>query len=229
MQVVCLSDTHGHHGTLRLPPGDVLLHAGDFTHGGTVAEARAFLAWFSRAGTFTHRILIAGNHDLVFDRDAALARTLLPPNVTYLQDSGVTCGGVTFWGSPVTPAHADYAFMKDPRDLPDHWARVPAGVDVLVTHGPPADLLDELHGGLHVGCPALLHALDRVRPAVHVFGHIHEGRGSQLRAGTVHVNAANCDRHNRPAHPPTVLHVSRLQASQVQPGGGRYACRILSA
>jgi len=75
MQVVCLSDTHGHHGTLRLPPGDVLLHAGDFTHGGTVAEARAFLAWFSRAGTFTHRILIAGNHDLVFDRDAALART----------------------------------------------------------------------------------------------------------------------------------------------------------
>ncbi len=50
-------------------------------------------------------------------------------------------------------------------------------MDVLLTHGPPAN-----HGGLirwdnsDVGCEELYEAAKRIKPKVHVFGHVHEGR-----------------------------------------------------
>ena len=31
MRVVCISDTHEKHKQVKLPKGDVLIHAGDFT------------------------------------------------------------------------------------------------------------------------------------------------------------------------------------------------------
>ena len=30
LRIVCISDTHGKHAKVRLPDGDVLIHAGDF-------------------------------------------------------------------------------------------------------------------------------------------------------------------------------------------------------
>jgi hypothetical protein len=51
--------------------------------------------------------------------------------------------------------------------------------DVLITHGPPAHHLDSGHG-----CLALLDTLWRLRPKLHVFGHIHEGRGVETVAWT---------------------------------------------
>jgi predicted phosphodiesterase len=31
MRIVLISDTHGLHRQLEVPPGDLLIHAGDFT------------------------------------------------------------------------------------------------------------------------------------------------------------------------------------------------------
>merc|ERR1719414_881224 len=46
-RVVCISDTHNEHRGLRLPPGDILLHAGDcLTESGTRYVVR-------RAGVIT--------------------------------------------------------------------------------------------------------------------------------------------------------------------------------
>jgi len=36
LRVVAISDTHCTHQRLRVPPGDVLVHAGDFTKRGTI-------------------------------------------------------------------------------------------------------------------------------------------------------------------------------------------------
>jgi len=48
----------------------------------------------------------------------------------------------------------------------------------MMTHGPPMGLLDDsLHG--HLGCASLLHALQRCRPRMHCFGHVHEGYGAK--------------------------------------------------
>ncbi len=31
VRIVCISDTHAMHRNLRIPPGDILVHAGDIT------------------------------------------------------------------------------------------------------------------------------------------------------------------------------------------------------
>lgn len=46
---------------------------------------------------------------------------------------------------------------------------------MLITHGPPRAHLDLLN----LGCVNLLQALWRVRSRLHVFGHVHEGAGTE--------------------------------------------------
>ena len=52
-------------------------------------------------------------------------------------------------------------------------------LDILITHGPPYNKLDETSRGDLAGCPHLLRALIRSRPLLHCFGHIHEGWGAE--------------------------------------------------
>ena len=58
---------------------------------------------------------------------------------------------------------------------------IPENTDILITHGPPQGLHDEVDevysGPRNVGCPHLRRAIERIRPRLHVFGHIHEGHG----------------------------------------------------
>lgn len=67
-RVVCLSDTHSMTSHIRksLPDGDILIHAGDFTRCGHVAEVKEFNEWLA-AQPHKHKIVIAGNHELSFD------------------------------------------------------------------------------------------------------------------------------------------------------------------
>lgn len=51
MRIVCVSDTHGQHDRTTLPPGDVLVHAGDLTEGGTLEDVEKFDRWL---GTLNH-------------------------------------------------------------------------------------------------------------------------------------------------------------------------------
>ncbi|PLB41902.1 40S ribosomal eS8 domain-containing protein [Aspergillus candidus] len=52
-------------------------------------------------------------------------------------------------------------------------------VDIVITHGPPYGVLDRVvPGGFSVGCEDLFKAVERARPLLHVFGHIHEGYGA---------------------------------------------------
>ncbi|KAK1768158.1 Metallo-dependent phosphatase-like protein [Phialemonium atrogriseum] len=183
ISVVCISDTH--NSQPHLPDGDVLIHAGDLTQSGSPEELHAALAWLA-AQPHPHKIVVAGNHDLLldpqrdFDGGQAAARALLDwGDVVYLRDSAATvvCANgrrLRVYGSPRSARHGNWAFQY-PREE-DVWAGVvPGGVDVLVTHGPPRAHLDSL--GL--GCRHLLRELWRVQPALHVFGHVHEGYGRE--------------------------------------------------
>ena len=59
--------------------------------------------------------------------------------------------------------------------------------------------------GRGVGCEELGKAVERVRPRLHVFGHIHEGYGVAKSGGTVFVNACNCDVRYRAVNAPVVV------------------------
>lgn len=206
MRLVCISDTHGLHDQVTLPPGDVLVHAGDFTNQGEVPDVQTFLKWFGQAGNFRFRVLIAGNHDLSFEHLPEKVEPLIPGSVTYLNDSGVTFGGLRFWGSPVTPYFFNWAFNRREREIEGHWALIPPNTDVLVTHGPPYQIRDGVGPEREaVGCPALASTVRRIRPRLHVFGHIHEGYGSHHHQGTHYLNAAICDAEYRVAQSPVVV------------------------
>lgn len=204
MRIVCLSDTHDQHDQLTVPDGDLLLHAGDATMRGTPAQIAAFDRWLA-GQSHAHKVVIAGNHDWAFERTPALARSLLQ-HATYLEDTLVTVEGLRIWGSPWQPWFCDWAFNL-PRGpaLAAKWAMIPEGIDVLVTHGPPAGVLDRTSRGEHVGCEDLLAALQRVRPRAHVFGHIHEAYGTLEQHGCRFVNASNCTERYRAVQPPIVF------------------------
>lgn len=59
---VCVSDTHGYtpsEAGFKMPPGDVLIHAGDLTNNGSMAELRKTMAWISQAD-FEIKIVVGG-------------------------------------------------------------------------------------------------------------------------------------------------------------------------
>lgn len=219
MRLVCLSDTHNQHKRIRVPDGDVLIHAGDGTGNGEFRETAAFLCWMDSL-PHHHKIMVVGNHDWTFQRDPDIAGLLLAdhPGITYLQDSGYEIGGLKMWGSPWQPWFMNWAFNlpRGPR-IRERWNLIPMDTDILITHGPPHGVLDQVvhepAGGWdpglgrpeHLGCEELAIRLHAVRPRLHVFGHIHGGCGHLERNGTLFVNASICDELYRPTNPAVIL------------------------
>lgn len=61
-------------------------------------------------------------------------------------------------------------------------------IHVLLSHHPPYGILDVTFYGNHAGLEALRDLVLRVKPRLHLFGHIHESRGSLTQAGVTFVN-----------------------------------------
>jgi predicted phosphodiesterase len=224
MRIVFLSDTHNHHD-FGIPAGDVLVHAGDATGTGTVAQVERFLQWFA-ALPHRRKLFIAGNHDWLFQRQPDLAASMLAeyPGIDYLQDSGVQVDGLGFYGSPWQPEFCQWAFNLPRRGqgLRDAWARIPEAVDVLITHGPPHGLLDQVRGGEHLGCEELSVRVAAARPRIHVFGHIHDSYGVARQGPTLFINASVCDEAYRPGNRPVVVEVEgdRIEIEGAEGGDG---------
>lgn len=205
MRLVAISDTHQRHSEISLPPGDVLIHAGDWTHRGRPNECLTFLKWFA-SQEHAHKILICGNHELT-DSPAKMAQEI--GDIHYLENSSVTINGVKFYGSPQTPEFFNWAYMtKSDEERKQVWSKIPLDTGVLITHGPPRDILD-LCGSGNVGDPVLArYVADAVRPQAHIFGHIHEGRGSAEIDGVRYYNVSSLCGRYRDIYPPTVIEVN---------------------
>lgn len=100
------------------------------------------------------------------------------------------------FGSPYSPRCGPWAFSYDRPETPpasqgpgpatsEIWREVPSDVDILVTHTPAQTHCDACPTTKQpLGCEDLRLTLHRVRPRLHVCGHIHHGRGSEhLRWG----------------------------------------------
>ena len=99
-RIVAISDTHSRHNQISaLPAGDILIHAGDATNKGTLAEVVAFNQWLGTL-PYQHKIFVAGNHDFLFEKSPEIARTLMT-NAHYLLDEAVVIAGLKFYGSPL--------------------------------------------------------------------------------------------------------------------------------
>ena len=208
MKFVAISDTHCRHRSLKLPKGDVLIHAGDISYKGTKEEIVDFLDWFSKQ-KFNYKIFIAGNHDFFFEKKNFLTiEELIPKNIIYLNDSGTEINGIKIWGSPVTPWFYNWAFNRHRGEaIQKHWDLIPADSDIVITHGPVYGFLDMVVSDQHAGCQDLLRKVLTIQPKVHVCGHIHEAYGLVKRSGIKFINASVVNEQYELANKPIVFEI----------------------
>jgi len=150
----------------------------------------------------------------------------LPPlltNAHYLQDSGFTfrAGGgkdndgtksngdgdtngghvVRIWGSPWQPQYRAFETYRPsgPSGMADRWSLVPDDTTLLISHTPPAGIMD----GDDQGCVDLAARIERLKARqgstlrLVAFGHFHEYGTLVDGDGVMYVNCAvtNDDRH----------------------------------
>jgi Icc-related predicted phosphoesterase len=93
--------------------------------------------------------------------------------------------------------------------LKKKWQSIPSDVQVLITHGPPAGILDFTVERNHAGSTSLLAEISqRIKPQLHLFGHIHEGHGICRIGETIFVNASICNPNYLPMYTPLILESS---------------------
>ncbi len=205
-RIVTISDTHSRHRKIStMPEGDILIHSGDATNRGGIDEIADFNQWLGEL-PYQHKIFVAGNHDWLFERSPQFAPTLMT-NAHYLLDSFIVVEGLKIYGAPWQPRFFDWAFNLDRgAAIAEKWQMIPDDIDVLITHGPPYGILDEVpYRHEHVGCEELLPVVQRIKPRAHIFGHIHAGYGIAEQDGTKFVNASICNEAYQPVNAPIVI------------------------
>jgi len=190
VRLVVLSDTHGNHWDLpQLPEGDVLIHLGDIADKGRLEHLQSFATWLKSQDGFVEKLVIEGNHDrdLAAPDRVSLARELadcarvLRDETVVIADGRLRVHGAS-WS---TCENDDFSRTVAAADVPPPH--------VLLTHSPPAGAAGA-HGG---GSSELLQLVERMRIPLHLFGHVHAGRGVDRRSccqgslqGTTMVNCA---------------------------------------
>jgi Icc-related predicted phosphoesterase len=163
MKITAISDIHG--DLPIIDPCDVLCICGDILPLEIQKDPIRSIAWLAgRFSNWCEKtpcdkiILIAGNHDFIFEtlfkNEAKKMSGVdlnyvieffpeyikdaldLPNKVEYLQDTGYTYKGVSFYGTPHIPELRNWAFYKDSKELKEYFEMIPNKVDVLLTHSP---------------------------------------------------------------------------------------------
>ena len=196
MKVWFISDPHSKHQELIVPDNiDMVIHAGD---AGTYKspynckrDLENGLQWFNDLDIDT-KIYVPGNHD------TALEYGLIHPtqykNIEFLVHEYIEIDDLKIFGSPYTPTFFNWAYNKGEKEIKELWKDIPEDLDILITHGPPKDVLDRCQDGYRAGCPHLKEKVLEVSPKIHVFGHIHEEGGkTEEKENTLFINAAVLD------------------------------------
>ena len=188
MASICIvADTHRQHRALTVPECDLLIHCGDLCSfeqedAATLEDADV---WFAEVPA-KRVISVGGNHDFMLQ-----SREFRFAHATLLEDGVTEMDGLAIYGSPWCPDLSGFAYYATEEQLIERWRAIPTGIDVLVTHTPPYGVLDvPSSGAVHLGCPHLREELRRIRPLLHVFGHVHASHGTHRDGGIEFVNAA---------------------------------------
>lgn len=229
MRIILISDTHGLHTRMvqPLPKGDMLIHSGDCTNIGLKDDITRFVYWLQGLNYDT-KIFIAGNHDWCFERKEPWLYNLIndenlsQSNCYYLEDSFMTFESPEFsrpikiYGSPWQPDFCNWAFNV-PRDkLYIHWEKIPLDTDILITHGGPQEARDMNNYGELCGCASLRYYVDeKIKPALHVFGHVHEAYGAMVKGETLFVNASTCTRRYVPSNNPMIVDLTEVDGKLI--------------
>jgi Icc-related predicted phosphoesterase len=207
LKILASSDFHGF--LPDVPECDLFLIAGDicpvWNHNRQVQAMwmrSDFQEWLARVPA--EKIIgIAGNHDFITQDANGFGHGIR--GWTYLEDQTYEYEGLVIHGTPWTPQFGNWAWMQPDPLLNYKWDLIPDETDILLVHGPPYGILDEVMGAGNaqpdgtfqksVGSKTLLnHVEDRLTnlKAV-VFGHIHEAYGKMETNGFNAYNVSRVD------------------------------------
>jgi len=240
LKIVAISDTHNCHYKVVVPTCDILIHAGDWTSQGKMFEVETFAKWLNQQTQAKHIVIVPGNHELYLEEHLNKGGGLEwitdhCPRANVLIDKTIEIEGVKIHGSPATPFFCDWAWNRMPSEfdarqylgkeqeklipaIKPHWDKIPDDCQILITHGPPYDILDKTtyaNGEMRpepLGCPMLLKRIQELKNLdLHFFGHIHFPGGTQVhRKGVSYYNCAVCDEHYYPGNPITVVDYEKV-------------------
>lgn len=211
-RIIAISDLHG---TLPdIDPCDILIIAGDVcpTSNHTVSFQNLWLhtkfAPWLKSLPAKRIVGIAGNHDWVFEKRPEAVMDL---PWTYLIDNYCTIDGLRIFGTPWSNRFFDWAFNLDPPELDKVFAAIDRA-DIIVSHGPPYGYGDQAPRDEYpfyekTGSIGFLAAIERLKPRLCIYGHIHEGRGQWKYGETILANATIKDDKYRHVYEPMVFDV----------------------
>ena len=228
VRIVAVSDTHTQEELLKVPPGDLLIHAGDALFRNMDSAQNTSIervsAWLTQQPC-RRQILVGGNHEMILDEIGATeCKTVFSG---YIEDELVEFEGLRIYGSPLSRPYKHGGESEEGDKLGGNkafqtntFARVAlipsAGVDVLITHGAPHGILEDVSGMGHVGCPVLKRKVKELCPRLHIFGHVHNQGGKRVfidGSKTVYVNACNLDdfapKDGGCLYPPVVIDIAK--------------------
>lgn len=232
MKLVIISDTHNLHDELSLPSGDVLIHCGDYSYEGRHDEVVNFLIWMQEQ-TKKYRLVIGGhgNHELgpYEDREHFNElKTVFAPDVIWPHMRVFTdpITSLNFFFSPyVTTINGRCAFEASPSEYQEIVKRIPDNVDILISHGPPFNILDtfvrhsidwdsQQNDYAHstrefkIGSKVLAERIKEIEPKLVCFGHCHENGGQTVEIdGTIYVNGAVLNENYEIANEPVTVNL----------------------
>jgi predicted phosphodiesterase len=214
VRLICISDTHNRHEMLTKylsdiyeSEADILVHCGDMTDSGSDRELQRVNKWFGKL-PYKHIIVTAGNMDGIGldrdgnkyrgsyyydDRDAITDARKIFTNAVYLQHEAYHLKeyNLRFFASPYSMRFVGGFQVNNDQQAEKLWSAIPENTDILVCHGPPANILDLTSRGKHTGDQVLAkHVIHRVKPKVMCFGHMHSSFGHQQFKGIHFYNCA---------------------------------------
>lgn len=225
MKIVAISDTHSYHRKVKVPDGDVLVHAGDITWRGELEIFTDFAKWVKEL-PHKKKVIIFGNHELGMrsvakkgpikrysesNRDVVL-KMMEDAGIIYLENSGIDIEGINFYGSPATPWFMDWEWnYQRGKDIGAVWDLIPENTNVLITHGPPYGILDSVQEQIRgpQGCEMLRKKTEQLpNLKAHIFGHLHKDGGQTQQYNNItFANAAICDDRYDTSRSPLIIEV----------------------
>ena len=175
LRVIAISDTHNGHAAIDIPPGDVLIHGGDYTNFSKIEQAHFFNEWL---GTLPHKIKIVvnGNHE----SNARWKKNVkeIINNAIVLIDESIEID--TPGGEKLLIYGTNFCWPMEQGRNPVYDA-IPDKTGILVSHGPALGYVDG-----NKGCRIFKQRCEEIANAsgsklkVVISGHIHQAYGTTM-------------------------------------------------
>lgn len=211
MRLVATSDTHKVVDINFIPDGDVFVHGGDLCQTGYPSDFERQVEWLAALPHKT-KLYVPGNHDFHMQvypgpalqqlRAAGVWVIGLPGNEQYAVHK--LPNGMTLLGLPYVTNLPRWAFNTTEYHIADMLSRM-GKHDIIVSHCPVKRVMDSPAPGKNVGLDVYRSYLRGTRPKHWIFGHIHEGYGTEKVYDTMCYNVAMCDRNQQHVNPPMVI------------------------